>query len=148
MDLRWADMHDLGKVTRLVSSGPFSPRRSWLGFVLSDENTLVLPILLQPRVLEEAVEELGLSPESPLWPDPRYRAPTYGVFFDGEAGRIWAIPEGGGLPDRALLLLPNGERIPNVELRLPIALPRPPSVGLWEMPRHYTLAVHSKLTRT
>ena len=86
VDLRWANVHDLGEVTRLVSSGLCSPRRSWLGLVLSDQDALVLPIPLQPRVLEEAVEEMGLSPEGPLWPTPRTGGPTYSVFFDGEAG--------------------------------------------------------------
>ena len=81
VDLRWANVHELGKVTRLVYSGPLSPRRSWLGFVLSSEDALVLPIPLQPRILEEAVEELGLPPEGPLWPDPWSEGPTYDNFL-------------------------------------------------------------------
>ena len=80
MDLRWANVHDLGKVTHLVFSGPLSHRRSWLDVVMSGEDALVLPTPLQPHVLEEAVEELGLSLEGPLWPDPLSGAPTYGVF--------------------------------------------------------------------
>ena len=55
VDLRWTDVHDLGGVANLVSSWPFSPWRIWMGFVLSDDDVLVLPIPLPCHVLEEAV---------------------------------------------------------------------------------------------
>ena len=90
---------------------------------------------------------MGLSPDGPLRPAPRPGGLTCGVLFDDEAGRVWAIPEGEGLPGRALLLLlPNGGRLPGVKLRLPIALPRPPPAGLWEVLRYHALAVHGNLT--
>ena len=66
MDLRCVNVHALGEMARLVSSAPFSPWRSWLGLVLSDQDAMMLPISLQPHVLEKVVGELGLSPEGPL----------------------------------------------------------------------------------
>ena len=73
MDLRWTDVHDLGGVANLVSSGPLSPQRIWVGFVLTDDDVLVLPILLPRHVLEDAVGELRLSSSGPLRPGLRWR---------------------------------------------------------------------------
>ena len=147
MDLRWTDVHDLIGVVHLVSSGPLSPRHIWMGFVLLDDDVLVLPIPLPCHVLEEAVEELGFSSSGPLRPGLRSGPPAYGTSFEGVAGRVWAIYEGGNLPGRALLLLPNGGRVTGVELRFPVALPRPPPTGLWEVPRYHELEVRGDLTR-
>ena len=95
--------------------------------MLTDDDVLVLPIPLPRHVLEDAVEELGLSSSGPLRPGLRSGAPAYGLSLPGAAGPVWAIHEGDGLPDQALLLLPNGGHFAGVELRLPVALPRPPA---------------------
>ena len=94
VDLRWVNVSDLIELTGVVLSGPFSPWRSWLGLVLSGEILLVLPLSLRPDILKETARELGLSAEGSLWPSPRTGGPTYGVFFDGEVGRVWAISKG------------------------------------------------------
>ena len=84
VDLRWTDVHDFGGVAHLVSSGPFSPRRILMGFVLTDDDVLVLPIPLPCHVLEEAVEELGFSSSGPLRPGlrsgPRLTASVRAIF--------------------------------------------------------------------
>ena len=146
-DLRWTDVHDLGDVAHLVSSEPLSPRRIWVGFVLTDDDVLVLPIPLPYHVLEEAVEGLGFSSSGLLRPSLRSGPPAYGISFEGDAGRVWTTHEGDRLPGRALLLLPDGGHVSGVELRLPVALPRPPPAGLWEVPRYHSLAVRGDLTR-
>ena len=147
-DLRWTDAHDFDDVASLVSSGPLSPRRIWVGFVLTGDDVLVLPIPLPCHVLEEAVEELGFSSSGPLRPGLRSGPPAYGLSFLGADGRVWAIHEGDGLPDQALMLLPDGGHIAEVKLKLPVALPRPPPAGLWEVPPHHHLVVRGNLART
>ena len=147
VDLRWTDVHDLGGVAHLVSSGPLSPWRLWMGFVLTDDDVLVLPIPLPRHVLEDEIEELGLSLSGPLRPGLRSGPPAYDLSLPGAAGRVWAIHEGDGLPGQALLLLSDGGHIAGVELKLPVALPRPPPAGLWEVPPHHHLVVRGDLAR-
>ena len=146
-DLRWTNVHDFGDVSSFVSSGPLSSRRLWMGFLLTDDNVLVLPIPLSRHVLEDAVRELGLSLSGPLRPGLRNRAPAYGFSFPGTAGPVWAIHEGDGMPDQVLLLLLDGGHFAGVKLRLPVALPRPPPAGLWEVPPHHHLVVRGDLAR-
>ena len=78
-----------------------------MGFVLTDDDVLVLPIPLPCHVLEEAVEKLVFSSSGLLRPGLRGGSPAYDLSFMGAAGRVWAIHEGDGLPDQALMLLPD-----------------------------------------
>ena len=114
-DLRWTDAHDSGDVVGLVSSGPLSPRQLWMGFVLTDDDVLVLQILLPRHVLEDAVRELGLSSSGSLRSGLRSRAPAFDFSFPGAVGPVWAIHEGDDMPDQALLLLPDGGHFAGVE---------------------------------
>ena len=41
----------------------------------------------------------------------------------------------------------NGGHIAGIELRLSIALPRPPPACLWEVPQHHPLVVRGDLAR-
>ena len=91
--------------------------------------------------------ELSLPAEGPLWAAPVAEAPDYGFFFGGVAGRIWAIPEGRGLPDQALMLLPDGGCLQGVELVLPSAVLAPPPAGLWEVPSSRWVAVQAEHNR-
>ena len=74
-----------------------------MGFVLTDDDVLMLPIPLPCHVLEDAVRELGLSSPGPLRPGLRSRAPACGFSFPGAAGPVWAIHkgDGDGMPDQA-----------------------------------------------
>ena len=115
--------------------------------MLTDDDGLVLPIPLRCHVLEDAVRELGLSSSGPLRPGLQDGPPAYGLSLPGAVGRVWAIHEGDGLPDQALLLLPDGGHIAGVKLRLPVALPRPPPAGLWEMSPCHHLVLRGDLPR-
>ena len=134
VDLRWADVRGLVELAGLVSLGQFSPRCSWLGSVLLSDHALLLSLPLRPDLLGETLEVLSLSPEGPLWTSPGTGDPTYGIFLDGKVGHILTIPEGHGLPTRALPLLPGRGHLQSVELVPPFALPLRPPAGLWEVP--------------
>ena len=118
-----------------------------MGFVLTDDDVLVLSIPLPRHGLEDTVRGLGLSSPGPLWPGLRSGPPAYGFSLPGAAGPVWAIHEGDGLPDQALLLLLDGGHIAGVELKLPVALTRPPPAGLWEVPPYHHLVVRGDLAR-
>ena len=134
-------MCDLCELSGLVSPNLLPPRHRWLGLVLSEASALVVPLPVRLDFLERALGELFLPMEGPLWAEPAAEALDYGFFFDGVSGRVWAIPEGQGLPSRALVLLPDGGSLPDVALELPSAIHVPPPAGLWEVPRDRWKAV-------
>lgn len=147
VDLRWANVCDFGELSGLVPSVLHPPRHRWLGLVLSVTSALVVPLPVRPEFLEGVLEELSLSAEGSLSDMPVAGAPDYGVFFDGDAGRIWALPEGRGLPEHALMLLPDGGWRQGVELVLPEAVLAPPPAGLWEVPLGKWAAVQAEHER-
>ena len=135
VDVRWADVRDLCDLSSLVPADLHPQRHRWIGLVLSADTALVVPLPAPLDSLERALGEFSLPLEGSLWTEPAAGVPDYGFFFDGEAGRVWAILEGHRLPRRALVLLPDGGSLPDVALELPSAIHVPPPAGLWEVPR-------------
>ena len=147
VDVRWADVRDLCDLSSLVPADLYPQRHRWIGLVLLADTALVVPLPAPLDSPERALEGFSLPIEGSLWTGPAARDPDYGVFFDSEAGRVWAIREGHRLPHRALVLLPDGGSLPDVALELPSAIRVPPPAGLWEVPRDRWRAVQREHSR-